>query len=89
MKNKSRGKDKHGLMSHLSPATKSFEVITIDLIGGFGGSRSTKKYLHILVDYFTRFAFILTPKTQNANYFVKLISNIAETNEIGMLLTDQ
>lgn len=89
IKNKSRGKDKFGLMSHLGPATKPFEIISIDTIGGFGGSRSTKKYLHILVDHFTRFAIILTSKTQNANDFVKLISNIAETDEIGMLLTDQ
>ena len=41
-KNKSRGQDKIGLMSHLGPATKPFEIVSIDTIGGFGGSRSTK-----------------------------------------------
>jgi len=60
IKNKSRGKEKFGFMSHQGPATKIFEIISIDTIGGFGGSRSIKKYLHILVDHFTRFAFILT-----------------------------
>lgn len=43
IKNKSRGNEKLGLMSHLGPAKKPFEIISIDTIGGFGGSRSTKK----------------------------------------------
>jgi len=43
IKNKSRRKPKYGLMSHLGPATYPYEIISIDTIGGFGGSRSTKK----------------------------------------------
>ncbi|CAI6344779.1 unnamed protein product [Macrosiphum euphorbiae] len=89
IKNKSRGNDKFGLMSHLGPARKPFEIVSIDTIGGFGGSNSEKKYLHLLVDHFTRYAFILTSKTQSANDFVKLINNIVDTDEIGILLTDQ
>lgn len=67
---------KYGLMSHLGPATNPFEIVSIDTIGGFGGSRSTKTYLHLLVDHFTRFAYILTSRTQNANDFIKLIKKI-------------
>lgn len=89
IKNKSRSHDKFGFMSHLGPAKKPFEIISIDTIGGFGSSRSSKKYLHLLVDHFTRYAFILTSKTQNANDFIKLITNITETEDIGILLTDQ
>lgn len=89
IRNKSRGQEKYGLMSHLGPATKPFEIISIDTIGGFGGSRSTKKYLHLLVDHFTRFAFILTSKTQSTGDFIKLVRNVLETDEIGMILTDQ
>lgn len=48
-----------------------------------------KKYLHLLVDHFTRYAFYLTSKTQSANDFVKLVSYTTETEDIGMLLTDQ
>lgn len=36
IKNKSRGQDKFGLMSHLGPAKKPFEIMSIDTIGGFG-----------------------------------------------------
>lgn len=89
IKNKSRGQVKYGLMSQLGPATKPFEIVSMDTIGGFGGSRSTKKYLHLLVDHFTRYAFIVTSKTQSANDFIKLINNASDSHSIGMLLTDQ
>lgn len=89
LKNKSRGQDKYGLMSHLGPASKPFQIMSIDTIGGFGGQRSTKRYLHLLVDHFTRFAFILTSKTQNAADFIKLVKKVLETENIEILLTDQ
>jgi len=60
-------------MSQLELATKSFEIISIDTIGGFRGSQSTKKYLHLLIDHFTRYAYILTSKTQKSNDFIKLV----------------
>lgn len=89
IKNKSRGQEKYGLMSQLGPATRPFEIMSIDTIGGFGGLRSTKKYLHLLVDHFTRYAFILTSKTQNATDFIKLVKNVLETDKIETILTDQ
>lgn len=89
LKNKSRGQNKYGLMSHLSPATKPFQICSIDTLGGFGGFRSTKIYPHQLSDHFTRYAYILTSRTQNANDFIKLIRNCAETDEIELILSDQ
>ena len=52
-------------------------------------SRSTKKYLHLFVDHFTRYAFIATSKTQNATDFIKLVSEIAKFEKIDTILTDQ
>lgn len=89
IRNKSRGQKIYGLMSHLGPARNPFEIMSIDSIGGFGGSRSTKKYLHLLVDHFTRYAYILTSSTQNSNDFIKLVKTVAENNQIGTILTDQ
>lgn len=89
IKNKSRTKFKYGLMSHLGPATYPFEIVSIDTVGGFGGSRSTKTYLHLLVDHFTRYAYILTSKTQNADDFIKLIKKVIPENKIEMILSDQ
>lgn len=42
IKNKTRGQSKFGLMAHLGPASEPFEIMSIDTIGGFGGSRSNK-----------------------------------------------
>lgn len=89
IKNKTRGQEKYGLLSQLGPATRPFEIVSIDTIGGFGGLRSTKKYLHLLVDHFTRYAFIITSKTQNANDFIKLINKVIDSDTIGMLFSDQ
>lgn len=63
--------------------------MSIDTIGGFGGQRSTKRYLHLLVDHFTRYAFILTSKTQNAIDFIKSVNKVLEMDKIGTILTDQ
>lgn len=89
IKNKSRGQGKYGLLSQLGPATEPFEIMSIDTIGGFGGQRSTKKYLHLLVDHFTRYAFISTSKNQSATDFIKLVNEVLETEKIGTILADQ
>lgn len=42
------------------------------------------------MDHFTRYAYIRTSKTHlSADDFIKLINSIAETEKIGMILTDQ
>jgi len=89
IRNKSRGQHKFGSMSQLGPATKAFEIMSIDTIGGFGSTRSTKKYIHLLVDHFTRYAFILTSKTQNAIDFIKLVQTVLEIEKIETILSDQ
>lgn len=89
MKNKTRGQPKYGLLSHLGPATRPFEIVSLDTVGGLGGSRSTKRYMHLMVDHFTRYAYILTSKTQNATDFIRLVNSIAENEPIDMILSDQ
>lgn len=76
-------------MSHLGPATDPFEIVSIDTIGGFGSSRSTKRYLHLMVDHFTRYSYTLTSKTQNSSDFIKLVQKVIPENKIGMILSDQ
>lgn len=89
IKNKSRRKSKYGLMSHLGPARRPFEIVSIDTIGGFGGSRSTNKYLHLLVDHFTRYAYISTSRNQSSSDFIKLVKKVTQSYKIDMVLTDQ
>ena len=89
IKNKTRGPKKIGTLGLLGPATKPFEIMSLDTIGGFGGRRSTKKYLHLLVDHFTRYAFTLTSSTQGGD-FQKLIEKVQNDNDIKLkiLFTD-
>ena len=89
IKNKSRTKRKIGLLSKLGPASKPFEIMSIDTVGGFAGNRSTHRYMHILADHFTRKAFISTSKGQSADDFVRLLEPIAKKQKIGLVLTDQ
>ncbi|KAL7294472.1 hypothetical protein TKK_0012466 [Trichogramma kaykai] len=89
IRNKSRGQNKIGLLSQFGPAKEPFEIVSIDTIGGLGGNRSSKKYLHLLVDHFTRFACILTSKTQNSKDFIKLMEKVLEDHSVKMVLTDQ
>ncbi len=90
IKNKSRVPYQFGHLSHLGPAREPFEIMSLDTIGGFSGNRSPKRYLHLLVDHFTRFAFILTSKYQRAHEFKTLINKVQKNNiKIGTILTDQ
>lgn len=89
IKNKSRNNRRLGLLGHLGPATKPFEIMSLDTIGGFGGRRSTKRYMHLLVDHFTRYAYITTAKNQTSTDFIKIIKSVQNENKIGTLLTDQ
>lgn len=91
IKNKTRPPERLGTLGFLGPATKPWDIMSLDTIGGFGGRRSNKKYIHLLIDHFTRFAFILTSATQAASNFKKLITKVQEENDTKMkiLLTDQ
>lgn len=89
IKNKTRLNRKYGFMSQLGPATRPFQIMSLDTIGGFGGQRSTKRYLHLLVDHFTRYSYILCSKNQNARDFIKLLEKIPKEETIDILLADQ
>jgi transposase InsO family protein len=87
--NKTRRRNDVGLLGHFGPAKRPYEIMSLDTVGGFGGQRSTKKYLHILIDHFTRYAYIHTSKNQNAPEFIRLIKKVQQEHQIGCLLTDQ
>lgn len=89
MRNKSRIGCFKAPLSQLGPAKEPLEIVSLDTIGGFKGNKSSKKYLHLLVDHFTRFAYILTSKTQTAKDFINLIKKVQKDGNIQVLLTDQ
>ncbi len=87
--NKTRIRVEKGSLGHLGPAKKPHEIMSLDTIGGLGGKRGTKKYLHLLVDHFTRYAHILTSSGQATTDFIKLCKKVNEEKQIRLLLTDQ
>lgn len=87
--NKSRTSRRSGKLGILGPAKAPFEIMSLDTIGGFGNGGSTKRYLHLLVDHFTRFAYIHCTKGQSAREMIALVESVHKKHSIGMLLTDQ
>jgi len=64
--------------------------MSLDAIGGLGEKKfSSKKYLHLSVDHFTRYTYFSCTKGQSAKEIIKLINSVHSQNPIGMLLTDQ
>lgn len=88
-KNKSRRCKRSGEMGFLGPATKPFQFMSLDTVGGFVGNHSTAKYLHILVDHFSRYAYISCSKGQSARDMISLVDSVKKRHPIGTLLTDQ
>ena len=88
-RNKTRKRRSAGLLSRLGPADRPLQIISIDSIGGFGGCGSPKKYIHLAVDHFTRFGWILTSSRQTAGEFVKLLRPIIREGQVDIVLSDQ
>ena len=89
IKNKSRKNHDFGKLGQLGPTSRPFQIMYLDTIGGFAGKRSTKRYLHLFADHFTRFVYVLTSKNQYASAFIKLVDKVQKNNKIEILLTDQ
>ena len=89
IKNKTRKCQDYGKLGHLGPALRPFQIMSLDTIGSFARKRSTKKYIHLLIDHFTRFAYVLTSTNQHSSEFIKLVDSVQKDNPIELLLTDQ
>ena len=88
IKNKSRIQKALGQLSQLGPATRLYEIIAIDTVGGFANKKSKQNYFHIAIDAFTRHVWIKTSTTQKAKDFIRLIRNIKQADRISYLLCD-
>lgn len=87
--NKTRRIRRSGTLGHFGPASRPFEIMSLDTIGGFGGNNSSKRYLHLLVDHFSRYAFILCTSGQSSRDFISLLKSVLSIHHIETLLTDQ
>ena len=88
MNKKRKGRD-NGLLGQLGSASEPFQIMPLDTVGDFVGRWSSKRYLHLLVDHFSRYAYIVTSKNQTTEEFKNLINRVLKEDQIQMLLTDQ
>lgn len=89
IENKSRRIRPCARLGILGPASAPYEIMSLDTIGGLGAGKSPLRYLHLLVDHFSRFAYILCTKGQTAKEMISLIDSVHKLNPIGTLITDQ
>jgi len=89
IKNKTRSSRPLGKLSKLGPAVRPFEIMSLDTVGGFSGKNSSKKFLHILVDHFSRRAFASASKYQRARDFISLIDKSIGNEDVKIILADQ
>ena len=80
IKNKSRTRRPIEFMSKPGPAKKPFEIMSFDTVGGYSNNISSKKFMHILMDHFSRAVFMSTSKTQRSDDISKLIDSTGETD---------
>ncbi|GFX73270.1 retrotransposable element Tf2 protein type 1 [Trichonephila clavipes] len=60
---KKSAQKKYGLLEEVPVAEEPFEMISLDTVGGFNYHNSQKKYLHIVLDHATRYAWTFPSKT--------------------------
>lgn len=89
VKNKSKTRRQIGFMSKLGPAKRPFEIMSFDTVAGVSNNNSPKKYMHILIDHFSRAVFMSTSKTQRSEDVIKLISSTRETDSIRIILAER
>lgn len=87
--NKTRRRREIGHLGHLGPAKEPYEIMSLDTVGGFNGYNSPKKYLHLLIDHFTRFAFMYASSGQSSSDFIRLVDSVETEHHISRLLSDQ
>lgn len=86
-RNKTRPSNNSGLY-HPGKVNRPFELISIDTVGGFSGYGSNKKYAHLAIDHFSRYAWCFTSKSQSAPDFINLLNKILKDGKPKTIRTD-
>jgi hypothetical protein len=87
--NKINRMKKFGALSQLGPAVQPFDIISIDTVGGFSGYNSKKQYIHLAIDHFSRYLWVISSKTQSSKDFINLLKNVMQTNKPKHVLADR
>lgn len=78
-----------GFLSELGPAKEKFEIISIDTSGGFRNYNSPKKFMHVAVYHFSRYAWFTCSKNQKGIDYINLIQKVMKDGKPKVILCDQ
>src|SRR5699024_7342469 len=78
----------YGTLGIIGPAAKPYEIVHIDTKSGFSGLGSVKIHLHIAIDSFTRFVWVIASKTRQPIDFMNLVNKIIPTQKPKLIVAD-
>lgn len=79
----------YGFLGQYVQCIRPFMCINMDTVGGFGNNNSSKRYIHLAIDGFSRYCWALTSRTQMAADFINLLNKIFEIGVPDILMADK
>lgn len=88
-KNKKSHQKKFGLLQSMPATDQPFEYLAVDTVGGFNYYNSPKKYLHLIIDYATRYVWGFSSKNVTAEAYVNCLKQVFNIQVPQQLLSDR
>lgn len=66
-----------------------FDLISVDTIGGLSNYGSSKKYIHLIMDHATKYAWTFACKNQNTDSYISCITQILQIAQPKKIPSDQ
>ncbi|GFT29665.1 transposon Tf2-11 polyprotein [Trichonephila clavipes] len=87
--NKKSTQKKVWIIARVPVAEEPFEMISLDTVGGFNYHNSQKKYLHIVLDHATRYAWTFPSKSVTSETYTNCLKQIFSIQCPKQLLSDR
>ncbi|GFX49644.1 transposon Tf2-11 polyprotein [Trichonephila clavipes] len=87
--NKKSTQKKYGLLQEVPVAEEPFEMISLDTVGRFNYHNSQKKYLHIVLDHATRYAWTFPSKSVTSETYTNCLKQFFSIQCPKQLLSDR
>ncbi|UYV69956.1 hypothetical protein LAZ67_7001321 [Cordylochernes scorpioides] len=79
----------YGELGQTPPATKPFDLISIDTVSGFAKYGNSKTHLHVIVDHMTRYAWTFPSKSTSTLTYIQAIKKVLVYGSPKRLLSDR
>ncbi len=79
---------KYGTLGALGPAKFPLDIVPIDTKSGFKAYGTKKKHLHLAIDVFTRFVWVVASTTKVGMDFIHLIQKVMTLQKPRIIVAD-